>query len=535
MEMVKFGYQHILQMKKSLIIYVLLAMVSSIAVVLLPLIEGELINELVEKIDYSSIAWLIFMFTVLSLFLMIINVVINKLYLNIKLDAKNSLIMYVINRLYSLSLLELSKMDKSTLNERIYSDSETIIDFCISIYSGLILNLVSTMWIIFILCTQSFVLVFLIFILFVTYMLLYVIMRKFIYNANRMSKEAYTDYYSGFNKLNTCIKSIKINSFQDIVFHQQKNLYQTYKKVANNQMNVENINECISTFIGLCANIIIFLFGGFLVLQGKISLGLLIVISNYFSNLFTSADYYLNFGSSVQACKASYDRLSELLNIESIQDGKILLKSVDKISIQNLLFSYGSRSLISMNAQLVKGKIYWIKGKNGTGKSTFISVLSGLFGNQFKGKIIVNDIDFNDLNKAEFRQKHLALCEQAPYLLDGLNIIENIMLKQDADEKQSMLMEMIEGFQLNNVIENIKDSDLFEMNTKLSGGECQKIVLIRTLLSEAELLLFDEPTSALDQKSVQFFYHFLDSVKENKIIIIISHDYVHNYDEIIEI
>lgn len=535
MEMIKLGYHHILKKKEALIVYAFLAMISSLIVILLPLIEGGLINELVDKIDYSSIATLIFTFTVLSLFLMIINVIINKLYLNIKLDAKNSLIMYVINKLYSLSLLDLSKLDKSTLNERIYNDCETIIDFCISIYSGLILNILSTIWIVFILCTQSLILVFLIILLFAAYMMLYVIMRKFIYKANRMSKEAYTDYYSGLNKLDTCIKSIKINSFLDIVLQQQKKLFQSYKKVANRQMDVENINECISTFIGLCANIIIFLLGGILVLQGQISLGLLIVISNYFSNLFTSADYYLNFGSSLQACKASYDRLSELLNIESIHDGKILLKSVDKISIQNLLFSYGNRSLISMNAQLVKGKVYWIKGRNGTGKSTFISVLSGLFGNQFQGKITINDVDFNDLNKADIRQKHLALCEQDPYLLDRMNIIDNIMLKQVNDEKQRLLMEMIEGFQLNHVIENLKDSDLFEINTKLSGGECQKIVLIRTLLSEAEILLFDEPTSALDQKSVQFFYHSLIRMKENKIIIIISHECVQNYDEIIEI
>lgn len=62
-------------------------------------------------------------------------------------------------------------------------------------------------------------------------------------------------------------------------------------------------------------------------------------------------------------------------------------------------------------------------------------------------------------------------------------------------------------------------------NTNFSGGEKQKISIIRTILKDAEVLIFDEPTSALDQISIENFIQIIRSVKNNKIIIIITHDH----------
>lgn len=314
---------------------------------------------------------------------------------------------------------------------------------------------------------------------------------------------------------------------------QQKDSYQIYTNAANKQLNIENMNECIASFIGLCANIIIFLFGGYLVFKGKVSIGLLVVVSNYFSNLFTSADFYLNFGSTVQSCKVSYHRLCEILDIESMHEGTISLSKIETISFENLSFSFFKNTDIALNAILKRGEVYWINGKNGTGKSTFINVLSGLFGSAFHGTIKINNINFNELNKIDFRHKHISLTEQDPFLLDGMSIIENITLNKDFDTKQPTFDELIKGFNMIPVINEKKDIDYNDMNSKFSGGERQKIVLIRTLLSDSDILIFDEPTSALDEKSINFFYNCIEKIKHEKIILIVSHEKFDCYDKIL--
>lgn len=527
------GYCHILKKKRYFYFYVLLALLSSFIVVLLPLLEGELINLLVACDNFKDVTLLLLLFTLLSILSMIITVLINKMYLNVKLYAKNSLILFVIDKLYSISLIDFSKIDKISLNERIHTDCEMIIDFSMSIYSGFILNSLSTIWIIAILSTQSLILTILISLLFTSYVLLYILMREKIYKADRLSKDAYSEYFSILYKLNVFLRSIKLNSFQRLILKQQKDSYQRYTKAANNQLNIENMNECITSFIGICANIIIFLFGGYLVFKGKVTIGILVVVSNYFSNLFTSADFYLNFGSTVQSCKVSYHRLGEILNIKSMREGTILLSKIETINFENFSFTYFKNTDIVINANLKQGEVYWLKGKNGTGKSTFINVLLGLFGCEFHGTIKINNINFNELDKDYFRCKHIAITEQDPFLLDGMSIVENITLDKDFDIRQSAFDELIKGFNMMKVIKDKKDMDYNDMNSKFSGGERQKIVLIRTLLSDSDILIFDEPTSALDEKSINFFYDYIKKIKHEKIILIVSHEQFDCYDKIL--
>lgn len=527
------GYCHILKKKRYFYFYVLLALLSSFIVVLLPLLEGELINLLVASDNFKDVTLLLLLFTLLSILSMIITVLINKMYLNVKLYAKNSLILFVIDKLYSISLIDVSKTDKISLNERIHTDCEMIIDFSMSIYSGFILNSLSTIWIIAILSSQSLILTILIGLLFTAYVLLYILMREKIYKADRLSKDAYSEYFSILYKLNVFLRSIKLNSFQRLILKQQKDSYQSYTKAANNQLNIENMNECITSFIGICANIIIFLFGGYLVFKGKVTIGLLVVVSNYFSNLFTSADFYLNFGSTVQSCKVSYHRLGEILNIKSMPEGTTLLSKIETINFENFSLPYFKNTDIVINANLKQGEVYWLKGKNGTGKSTFINVLLGLFGCEFHGTIKINNINFNELDKADFRYKHIALTEQDPFLLDGMSIVENITLDKDIDIRQSAFDELVKGFNMMKVINEKKDMDYSDMNSKFSGGERQKIVLIRTLLSDSDILIFDEPTSALDEKSINFFYDCIKKIKHEKIILIVSHEQFDCYDKIL--
>lgn len=72
------------------------------------------------------------------------------------------------------------------------------------------------------------------------------------------------------------------------------------------------------------------------------------------------------------------------------------------------------------------------------------------------------------------------------------------------------------------------------MNTTMSGGEKQKIAVIRMLLSKANVWLMDEPTSALDENSTRYFYEEVERNRKNHIIVLISHEKPIVYDYVIE-
>lgn len=91
-----------------------------------------------------------------------------------------------------------------------------------------------------------------------------------------------------------------------------------------------------------------------------------------------------------------------------------------------------------------------------------------------------------------------------------------------------MLKNYVHLFNLERFIESLPNGFNTYINTdsnNLSGGEKQKIAIIRTLLKNPDLIILDEPTSALDKKSIENFKALIKYLKSNKIIIIITHDH----------
>ncbi|WP_352418744.1 ATP-binding cassette domain-containing protein [Proteiniborus sp.] len=96
---------------------------------------------------------------------------------------------------------------------------------------------------------------------------------------------------------------------------------------------------------------------------------------------------------------------------------------------------------------------------------------------------------------------------------------------------------ILDNFNIANIANSKKDGfdgELDSLNDEVSGGERQKIALARTFLSSADVWLFDEPTSALDKESKKSFYYLIEKYKNTKLIIIISHENLDLYDEIVE-
>jgi ABC-type lipoprotein export system ATPase subunit len=181
--------------------------------------------------------------------------------------------------------------------------------------------------------------------------------------------------------------------------------------------------------------------------------------------------------------------------------------------------------LNGINFEFKIGNSYAITGASGSGKSTLIHILGGL-DNPSKGEVFIGDKNIFKLNR-KHREKILrdkfGFVFQFHYLIKELSVIENIILpglivgktKKESVQKAKILLNKVG---LENKIDNYP--------TQLSGGELQRVSILRAIFNEPDFLLADEPTGDLDAKNAQIVVDLLLSCQKefDMGLIICSHD-----------
>lgn len=215
---------------------------------------------------------------------------------------------------------------------------------------------------------------------------------------------------------------------------------------------------------------------------------------------------------------------NEILYLEE-EDGDVEITEIKKIegNITNL----GYDNVLIKNGKFasVPGDITFIKGKSGSGKSTFIKNINKMISNNF---IYINEIEISKLKNNMLRRK-IALLSQNVLILP-ISIKENILLgKQVDDVKWKRLIErgfMTKFLELPNGVDTI----IQENGSNLSGGDKQKIAIARLFLDNPDVIILDESTNSIDKSTaIEILNELKDSFGE-KIIYIISHEeYIQDY------
>ena len=169
------------------------------------------------------------------------------------------------------------------------------------------------------------------------------------------------------------------------------------------------------------------------------------------------------------------------------------------------------------------GHIIGILGESGSGKSTFLDLLSGLI-KPVNGKICVDGIDIN-LNLKDW-QKNIGYITQNTFLMHG-SVKENIAFGiEDINIDKKNLLNAIELSQLKNFIEKLPDgvnTDIFYNSSNISGGQAQRIAIARALYRKNKILILDESTNSLDLQTERKFLGDLIKLKNICSIILVSH------------
>lgn len=214
--------------------------------------------------------------------------------------------------------------------------------------------------------------------------------------------------------------------------------------------------------------------------------------------------------------------LYDVIALKSESDeGKYIEKSTeDAIVAKNIFFSYpGSdkNALEEIDVTIKNGEKIAIVGENGSGKTTFINLLTGLY-RPTSGEIFVN----GKTPTLENTSKEAGVVSQ-DFFLFSFMLGENVASSRDVDTKNAKLALETSGFGDKYPLETYLYKDIDEDGVDVSGGEAQKIALARAIYGNKKLLLFDEPTSKLDPKSEMKVFESFNEVSKGKTAIFVSH------------
>lgn len=200
--------------------------------------------------------------------------------------------------------------------------------------------------------------------------------------------------------------------------------------------------------------------------------------------------------------------------------GKVILK-LDNVSYRYDDAEADDYVLKDINYSFETGKVYAIKGKSGIGKTTLLSLLSGLE-NNYEGSIEFAGKELKNIDLDNYRSRDIGIVFQSYNLLPHLTAIENIILSMNVsnlnipnkEEQAISLMEKV------GLTKNQKDRRVL----KLSGGEQQRVAIARSLSYNPLMILADEPTGNLDKETEnEILKIFKNLAKEDKCIIIVTH------------
>lgn len=202
-------------------------------------------------------------------------------------------------------------------------------------------------------------------------------------------------------------------------------------------------------------------------------------------------------------------------------EGKYIEESTENaIVAKNICFSYpGSdkNALEEIDVTIKNGEKIAIVGENGSGKTTFINLLTGLY-RPTSGEIFVN----GKTPTLENTSKEAGVVSQ-DFFLFSFMLGENVASSRDVDMKNAKLALETSGFGDKYPLETYLYKDIDEDGVDVSGGEAQKIALARAIYGDKKILLFDEPTSKLDPKSEMKVFESFNEVSKGKTAIFVSH------------
>ena len=232
-----------------------------------------------------------------------------------------------------------------------------------------------------------------------------------------------------------------------------------------------------------------------------------------------------NLGSTLQNTFAAGNRVLDILEespaVEEIFDGQDI--EFSGAGAQNVTFSYGGDVILKdLSVDIPKASVIGITGASGSGKSTLLKLFMRFWDTK-EGQIRISDTDISKINTESLRNAESFVTQETHLFHDSIK--NNIRIaKTNATDKE--IEEACKKASVHDFIMTLKDgydTPVGELGDTLSGGERQRIGIARAFLHDAPFMLLDEPTSNLDILNEGIILKSLDTEKNDKTVLLVSH------------
>ncbi|AKN32075.1 multidrug ABC transporter ATPase [Clostridium carboxidivorans P7] len=314
-------------------------------------------------------------------------------------------------------------------------------------------------------------------------------------------------------------KKVQLKKFKNKLNEMVKSSIKQSKQILFFMENILLVNNL--------AAILILLFSGIFILNNQLTIGIYTAFIAYMNKIFATTSSFASLGMTVKPVCVSIERTQEFLemNDENTEKCEIISENIDSISIENLRFKYeenGENIIDKLNFKMNKGDKVLIKGENGTGKSTLIKNLLGLY-SPTEGEIYINDKKYSLIDKRSIRSK-IGVVSQNVFLFRG-SILDNILYGQTNKSKEDVVS-LIKKYNLEKYIQGFENGLETEINQNgigISGGQTQIIAFLRATIAKKDVIILDEGTSNMDAETRKIILKILGERDICNILMIISH------------
>ncbi|EEL52974.1 ABC transporter ATP-binding protein [Bacillus cereus] len=352
--------------------------------------------------------------------------------------------------------------------------------------------------------------------------------------SSKMISKSTTNVYESSAVLNAEMYET-LNGIEDIKLLNGKNIQTNKIKAKLNDVIKSALKQSLH-FIFFMQNlivtnnfvtVIVLLVSGILILQNQLTIGVYTSFSIYMAKLLATTQALGSLDITLKPVCISIKRIKEFFNldVENTLGTNIIKEPINSIEFKDVCFKYNENSDLifdHFNVQIEKGDKLLIDGINGSGKSTFIKLLTGLYQPK-SGKILINNIDYNLIHKESIRAR-IGIVSQNIFLFKG-TILDNILYGQTNKTKEDVV-KLIKRYHLTshlNRFENGLDTIIVQDGSSVSGGQAQFIAFLRAILTQRDIIILDEAASNLHIDTRNLMYEILQNYNLCNILIMISH------------
>jgi ABC-type multidrug transport system fused ATPase/permease subunit len=323
----------------------------------------------------------------------------------------------------------------------------------------------------------------------------------------------------------TVVRAFTQEKREELAFHQDA------RQLFNRSMrsvHLQSANVAITGVLTQIAPLIVFLYGGYAVITGGLTVGELVAVTMLLGPLYLPLQRFTDLNVVFANSMAALDRVYEILDDQPEvreRPGAIELTGVrGKVAFRNVSFAYEEKApvLNDVNFTVQPGLRVALVGPSGSGKSTIISLIPRFYDVK-AGAVEIDDIDVRDVQLRSLRQS-ISMVLQTPVLFSG-TIKENILYGRPkaSDEEVSEACRAANALDFIRALPRGFDSEVGEGGAFLSGGQRQRITIARAFLKNPKILILDEATSALDTESERLIQGALERLMEGRTTFIIAH------------